>query len=49
MMKTYTILKARIYAKTYFFLTENKKINYKDYKDSKFKKMCNCLFSSYIF
>lgn len=50
MMKTYTILKARIYVKTYTIWIENKKkFNYKDYKNSKkylnakIKKIYDCL------
>lgn len=50
MMKTYTILKARIYVKTYTTWIENKKkFNYKDYKNSKkylnakIKKIYDCL------
>lgn len=39
MMKTYTILKARIYAKKHkLFELKIKKIDYKYYKDSKFIK-----------
>lgn len=59
MMKTYTILKARIYVKTYTILIENLKksiikiIKIRENNMTVFyklkKKLCNLLFSSYIF